>query len=100
MEEPGGLQSVGLHRVGHVQITGDEEEEDGGGGLEEDEEEEEEMGLDWDEPLEPEDSAGEELEPEPVHRINMDQSAALVLDQSGGSAPQWCVTPRLFPVLC
>ncbi|XP_072460558.1 BTB/POZ domain-containing protein KCTD1 isoform X2 [Notamacropus eugenii] len=67
--------------IQEVQITGDEEEEeeDGGGGLEEEEEEEEEeeMGLDWDEPLEPEYSAGEELEPEPVHMIHMDQSTEL-----------------------
>ncbi|KAB0357688.1 hypothetical protein FD754_001844 [Muntiacus muntjak] len=76
--------------IQEVQITGDEEEEeDGGGGLEEDEEEEEEMGLDWDEPLEPEDSAGEELEPEPVHRINMDQSAALEPE-----APPRLLAPR------
>ncbi|KAM7125690.1 BTB/POZ domain-containing protein KCTD1 isoform 1-T1 [Molossus nigricans] len=78
--------------IQEVQITGDEEEEDGGGGLEEDEEEEEEeeeMGLDWDEPLEPEDSAGEELEPEPVHMINMDQSAALEPE-----APPRLLTPR------
>lgn len=54
----------------------DNGDEEGGGrrwGLEEDEEEEEEMGLDWDESPRAEDSAGEELEPEPVHRINMDQ---------------------------
>ncbi|XP_040488556.1 BTB/POZ domain-containing protein KCTD1 isoform X1 [Ursus maritimus] len=78
--------------IQEVQITGDEEEEDGGGGLEEDEEveeEEEEMGLDWDEPLEPEDSAGEELEPEPVHMINMDQSAALEPE-----APPRLLAPR------
>ena len=76
--------------IQEVQITGDEEEEeDGGGGLEEDEEEEEEMGLDWDEPLEPEDSAGEELEPEPVHRINMDQSGALEPE-----APPRLLAPR------
>ncbi|XP_054366311.2 BTB/POZ domain-containing protein KCTD1 isoform X2 [Mirounga angustirostris] len=74
--------------IQEVQITGDEEEEDGGGGLEEDEEEEE-MGLDWDEPLEPEDSAGEELEPEPVHMINMDQSAALEPE-----APPRLLAPR------
>ena len=61
--------------IQEVQITGDEEEEGGGGGLEE--EEEEEMGLDWDQPLEPEDLAGEELEPELVHMINMDQSSML-----------------------
>ncbi|XP_070369375.1 BTB/POZ domain-containing protein KCTD1 isoform X2 [Equus asinus] len=73
--------------IQEVQITGDEEE-DGGGGLEEDEEEEE-MGLDWDEPLEPEDSAGEELEPEPVHMINMDQSAALEPE-----APPRLLAPR------
>ncbi|XP_077886343.1 BTB/POZ domain-containing protein KCTD1 isoform X3 [Ictidomys tridecemlineatus] len=79
--------------IQEVQITGDEEEEeDGGGGLEEDEEEEEEeeeMGLDWDEPLEPEDSAGEELEREPVHMINMDQSAALEPE-----APPRLLAPR------
>ncbi|XP_059563411.1 BTB/POZ domain-containing protein KCTD1 isoform X2 [Myotis daubentonii] len=77
--------------IQEVQITGDEEEEDAGGGLEEDEEEEEEeeMGLDWDARLEPEDSAGEELEPEPepVRRIDMDQGAALEPE-----AP-----PRLLP---
>ncbi|XP_013361185.1 PREDICTED: BTB/POZ domain-containing protein KCTD1 isoform X2 [Chinchilla lanigera] len=73
--------------IQEVQITGDEEEEDGGGGLEEDEEEE--MGLDWDEPLEPEDSAGEELEPEPVHRIHMDQGAALEPE-----APPRLLAPR------
>ncbi|XP_058532900.1 BTB/POZ domain-containing protein KCTD1 isoform X2 [Ochotona princeps] len=82
--------------IQEVQITGDEEEEeeDGGGGLEEDEEEEEEeeeeeMGLDWDEPLEPVDSAGEELEPEPVHTINMDRSAALEPE-----APPRLLAPR------
>ncbi|XP_057645317.1 BTB/POZ domain-containing protein KCTD1 isoform X2 [Chionomys nivalis] len=75
--------------IQEVQITGDEEE-DGGGGLEEDEEEEEEeMGMDWEEPLEPEDSAGEELEPEPVHMIHMDQSAALEPE-----APPRLLAPR------
>ncbi|KAH0517388.1 BTB/POZ domain-containing protein KCTD1 [Microtus ochrogaster] len=75
--------------IQEVQITGDEEE-DGGGGLEEDEEEEEEeMGMDWEEPLEPEDSAGEELEPEPVHMIHMDQNAALEPE-----APPRLLAPR------
>lgn len=76
--------------IQEVQITGDEEEEDGGGGLEEDEEDEEEdMGLGWDGPLEPEDSAGEELAPEPVRMIDMDQGAALEPE-----APPRLLAPR------
>nr|KAF6358373.1 potassium channel tetramerization domain containing 1 [Pipistrellus kuhlii] len=55
------------------------------------------MGLDWDERLEPEDSAGEELEPEepePVRRIDMDPGAALLEEPEAPPPPP---PPRLLP---